>query len=331
VERDLVHRYKEVRLGQLRAFCECARHRSFTLAARALGLTHASVWQQVRALEREYGVAMIERYGREMRPTEDGQVLLELALSVVSSMDALQDAFEEHRGVLPRSLRLVATPDAIVGELCRPVTEFVQGHDRIKLTMTTNSVTQSIFDMIVGGDADLGILPLDERALGARSRIIEAEPLCVRPTVMIVPESHPLARRRRITLADVVKYPLILPERDNPWRLRVEEVLRTRGLLGRLRVLLEISMTQATRRLVSLGLGPALLPLPQDEILFPNTAVHRMGRLLPGELITIVWRRGATLRPQARLFIDFLRAGTPREAIDIFRSWTDGRAQGEDT
>ena len=52
--KNQVHRYKELRLGQLRAFCECVRYHSFTAAARALGLSHASIWQQIRALEREF-------------------------------------------------------------------------------------------------------------------------------------------------------------------------------------------------------------------------------------------------------------------------------------
>src|SRR5437879_143438 len=140
MSQDQVHRYKELRLGQLRAFCECVRYRSFTAAAKALGVTHASIWQQIRALERDYGVALLERNGREMRPTEDGSMLLELASEIVNSVDALKDAFDQRRGSIPRLLKIAATPSAIVGELCRPVATFVNLHSSIKIRQETVSL-----------------------------------------------------------------------------------------------------------------------------------------------------------------------------------------------
>jgi DNA-binding transcriptional LysR family regulator len=302
-----VHRYKELRLGQLRAFCECVRYRSFTAAAKALGVSHASVWQQIRALEREYGVALLQRHGHEMTPTDDGRLLLEMASSVVSSVDSLKVAFEERRGKVQRLLTVIGTPGTIAEELSEPVVAFYRRHPNIRVQLSAHSRIPPLFDSLISGEADLGVLPLDEVKLASSDRIVEIERLCIRPAALVVPVSHPLAGRRRITLADIVRYPLILPEPETSWRLKVEEVLRGAGLLDRLQVLLEVTLTLAARRLVSLGLGAALLPLPQISLGYPNIRVFHVDRLLPAETIAIVWRRGATLRPQARLFIDFLR------------------------
>ena len=46
------HRYKELRPGHLRAFREVVRRKSFSAAARALGIAQPTLWEQVRALER---------------------------------------------------------------------------------------------------------------------------------------------------------------------------------------------------------------------------------------------------------------------------------------
>lgn len=70
-------RYKEMHLGQLRAFSECVQQRSYSAAARAMGMSHSAVWQQVRALERLCGVTLLQRQGRQLRPTEDGRLFLE--------------------------------------------------------------------------------------------------------------------------------------------------------------------------------------------------------------------------------------------------------------
>ncbi len=310
------HRYKELRLGQLRAFCECVRHRSFTEAAKALGVSHASVWQQIRALEREYGVALLQKHGREMTPTDDGHLLLEMASTVVSSVDSLKLAFEERRGKVRRLLTVIGTPGTIAEELSEPVVAFYRRYPNIKVQLSAHSKIPPIFDSLASGDADLAVLPLDEVELASSDHVVEVERLCVRRASLIVPQSHPLATRRRITLADIVRYPLILPEPKVYWRLKVEEVLRVAGLLDRLQVLMEVTLTLAARRFVSLGLGAALLPLPQTGLAYPDVRVFHLDRLFPAETIAIVWRRGAILRPQARLFIDCLREQMPRPPVE---------------
>ena len=276
-----VHRYKELRLGQLRAFCECVRYRSFTAAARALGVSHASVWQQIRAPSANTAWSC-SKARRAMVPTDDGRLLLEMASTVVSSVDSLKVAFEERRGKVQRLLTVIGTPGTIAEELSGPVVAFHRQHPNIRLQLIAHSRIVPLFDALATGEADLGVLPLDEVKLSSSDRIVETENLCIRPAALVVPESHPLASRRRIALADVVRYPLILPEPEVYWRLKVEEVLRAAGLLDRLQVLLEVTMTMAARQLVSLGLGAALLPLPQTGLTYPEHTRLPREQIVPG-------------------------------------------------
>ena len=75
------HRFKEFNLTQLRIFCEFLQKKSFADTARAMNLSHSGVWQQVRALERRFGVSLLQRHGRTWRPTEDGQALFDQCLA----------------------------------------------------------------------------------------------------------------------------------------------------------------------------------------------------------------------------------------------------------
>ena len=67
------HRYKEIQLAQLRSICVAAVERNFTAAAKALGLSASTVWQQVRALERELKAKLLRRRGREVDLTDEGR------------------------------------------------------------------------------------------------------------------------------------------------------------------------------------------------------------------------------------------------------------------
>jgi DNA-binding transcriptional LysR family regulator len=306
MRKSKVQRYKEVGSGQLRAFCECVRHKSFSAAARAMNRSHPAVWEQVRALERKLGASLLRRHGRHWMLTEDGQALLELAAPIVAAMDSLEEAFAQRCRDLPRTLTLVGTHTVIVEELAWPIVEFCRENPGIKVTIL-NYVGTPILDSVISGDVDMAILPLD--LVSVPRQQLTAEPLCLRMAALATPEGHPLARKRRITPADIVRYPLILPSAaDSPWRRGVDDVFRAAGLLDRLRVFLEVSFVQASRRYVSRGLGIALMPIPRNAVEFPGVVIRPLGEIFPPEQIAILWRRGAKPRPQARLFADFVRA-----------------------
>src|SRR5438128_12492985 len=93
---------KELRLTQLRAFSATAAHKSFSAAARALGLAQPTVWEQVRALERDFGATLLLRRGRELVLTDEGRILLDLAGPIVAGVDSLQGLFAEKRGEVSR-------------------------------------------------------------------------------------------------------------------------------------------------------------------------------------------------------------------------------------
>lgn len=301
-------RYKELQLSQLRAFCSFLRHKSFSEAARALGMSHSAVWQQVRALERQFGVSLLQRCGRSWQPSEDGQALLELASSILGSVDSLKEAFQRQRNDILRTLTVIGTPGVLVGELATPLVQFYQQHSNIRVTLTTTSNLDETWDMLMAGEADMAVVPIDLAGGTQRRPLIVLEPLCVRPTVLAAPHNHPLLRKRRLTLNDLIHYPLILPESDSEWCRQVKERFQAAGLLDRLHILLEVSLTQAMRRYVSLGLGIALLTLPQDGLEFANVSLRSLVDLFPSQDVVILWRRGAVPRPQARLFAEFLRS-----------------------
>lgn len=301
------HRYKELHLGQLRAFCECIRQKSFTAAARALKISQPAVWQQVRALERHFGVSLLRQSGREWGPTEDGRILLDLAGSLLGSIDSLKETFEQRRRELPRTLFLIGHLGVLVEELARPVVDFCRLYPQIQLAVSPSySGLGRWLELLLIGDADLAFLPLDALATSHR-RLVEWEPLCVRPASLILPASHPLADKRRMHLTDLVRYPLMLPRTEMPWRKQFDDVLEHAGLLPRLQVLLEVDITQAAYRYVSMGLGVALLPLSAEDLEYPRVRVRPVDGLVPGEEMVMAWRRGCTLRSQAQLFADFVR------------------------
>lgn len=320
------HRYKELRLGQLRAFCECVRCKSFKAGARALQVSQPTVWQQVRALERDLGATLVHRHGNELAPTEDGLILLELAASVLQNVDSLKETFAKNTSQVPRRLRVFASASAVAEELAQPLINFVKEFPQVKLCLIGYTVSR-ILSLVTSGDVDLALLPIHRgEALGPD---FVYDSLYIRPASLVVPEGHPLATKPRLTLGDIVRYPLILPGPDMFWRFRLDEVFRNAGLLNRVQVLLEQTYSHAARRYVSRGFGVALMPMPpRDPIEFPGTCIRPVGHLFPDEEMGVISRRGTPLLLQARLFCDFLRQAIGSDARPR-RAGVNGRETGD--
>lgn len=312
--REQQLRYKELRLSQLRAFGECARHKTFVAAARALEMTHPCVWQQIKALERQYGAALFRRRGRQLELTEEGLLFRELTGPILAGVDSLRDAFQDRLREFPRELRILGTTGVITEELAHPLREFTRRFPQVRVSLLSMVGIERMLEELVSGAADMAVVPAVAVELSHQTRLILNERLAVRPPVLVAHREHALARKRNITLADLVQQPLILPPTYLPWRMAVDEVFRKAGLLDRLQTIVETDQMNAARRFVSIGIAPAVLPLPAGGIEVPHTVIRPLSAVFPDEPIDLLWRRGSVPRPHARTFADLAREILQRPA-----------------
>jgi DNA-binding transcriptional LysR family regulator len=299
-----VRRYKELRPGQLRAFCACVEHKSFSAAARALDVSQPVIWQQVRALERDFGSRFLQRRGRELELTEEGRLFFELAGSLVAGMDSLERIFQDRRKDLPSPIVVAGNATVFTLDMARVVAQFCSQHPKVRLSILTerNSVIEKL---VSTGQADVGVM--QHSPAPTRNPLLLSELLSLHSWRLIVPKDHPLARKRRICAADLVRWPLILPGMDSGWRREVDMMLHRAGLLDKLQLAVEIDNSLAASSIVSLGLGITVTPYGAHDLDWPNLCIRPVSHLFPPERLMVLWRRGATPRPQARLFIDFAR------------------------
>src|SRR6266513_2999435 len=90
--------YKDLSLAQLRSFGVVCQHRGYAAAARVLLLTSPAVWEQMQALERYYGVRLLERHGGGVRPTAQGERLLELIGPCLAGLDSTRHVLQQADG-----------------------------------------------------------------------------------------------------------------------------------------------------------------------------------------------------------------------------------------
>lgn len=300
--------FKEVRFQQIRALVETARNGSFAAAARRLGLSTPSVWRQVRALEDEYGVPLVTVQGHDVRLTADGSLLLEIAAPLVEGFDSLRHLFADRSREAVRELR-IATPGTIVSSILHDaVVDYCRAHPTVKL-MLSDAPSQAAWEMLERGEVDLAITGNPScRRLPSR---LTATPLGSYPFHVLCPQTHPLASVPRISLRELLKFPLIDAGPKSSSRLQFDSVVARAGLSDRVNVAMSARHDGVIRSYVSMGIGIALTTKPVFESIPASPArgetlvIRDVSHLFGDERVVLLHR---TVRHELQHVRDFREA-----------------------
>jgi DNA-binding transcriptional LysR family regulator len=254
---------------------QLGRRRSFAAVADALGYTQSAVSQQIRALEREVGVTLVERGVRPVRLTDAGDTLIELAEPLFESLASLDAGLEAFRTIARGRLRLASFPSACLPLAGPALAAFHRDHPGVELTLTVAEPREAS-RRLRAGDADVAIL-FDEADESTPAPGLERTPLLDDPLVLAVPSSKRLARRRAVDLSELAEERWTSPARDGPgagYRRMFERACAAAGFEPR--IAHETEDVLIAQSLVAAGLGLALLPRLALSITHPGVTVREL-------------------------------------------------------
>jgi DNA-binding transcriptional LysR family regulator len=243
---------------RLRAFALVLDLGSISAASDVLGYTQSAVSQQLRALEREAGAALVDRSQRPLRPTRAGASLRPHVERVLAALGGAEAAIEEVRGEATR-LRLKAFPSALSSFVPVAVRDLRRAHPELVVRVVQLETSEAI-EHLRRGEADLAVvhhmpgLPVPETAGLERRRLLLDD------LYVVVPDGHRLARADAVRIADLKGEPLILPRRDTPagrFHSVVEQLFAEAGFAPR--VAYELNDLPAVQAFVAAGI--ALVPM----------------------------------------------------------------------
>lgn len=293
--------YKSDRLKPLRAFCQTVRLGSVSRAAEALFVSQPAISLQLQALERELGVPLFERSGRRLVPSREGQLLYEMAQPLVENLDGLEARFRDKvRGLDAGELNIAANSSTILYLLPKIVERFRLHHPDVRLTLH-NAISADGTDLLREDAADL--------AIGSMTDVpadLSYAPAYRFEQVLIAPHDHPLASGGELELADIARYPLVLPpKRQITYRL-VDQVFQRHRIAYT--VALEVGGWEVIKQYVAMGMGISIVPaLCLNDADRDRLATRSMSAWFPERSYGVIVRRGRFLSSQARAFIELIQ------------------------
>lgn len=240
-------------LRQLRYFVAVAEERSFGRAAKRLHLSQPPLSMQVKGLEEELGVRLLERSTRRVELTDAGRAFLARARGILG---AVEEAGAEARGAelgVRGRLEVGFVSSATLSLLPSALRLFRERFEGVELDLRELASVEQLEALYEGG-IRVGLVRLPLRAPEIRLEPVLAEPLLV-----ALPVGHPLEERESITVEEVAGLPLIFFER----RLEPGSHEQIVELLGRVGALPKVAQyavhLQTVIGLVASGIGIAIL------------------------------------------------------------------------
>lgn len=295
------------RLFAFNIFIRVIETGSFSKAARDLAIGQPAASKQVAALEALYGVRLIERTTRQLRPTEDGRVFYHQAKELLSKLDELESVTLQRSRSGGGSLK-ISCPPALGRMIVAPIVfKYLNAHADASIDLDLSS---RYLDPIQEG-VDLAIRIGEQSDSSHRARLLA-------PSTRVLVASPGYIGRRGMPaeVADLEKHDvLVYSNLPSPNLLKLRHPAKgtsTVHISGRLR----INNSEVLVSAVEAGLGIACLP---HWSVRHALKTKRLLKLLPawepeGTSIFAVYPGGPRLPARARRFLDFL-AGELRTAI----------------
>ena len=268
---------------QLEYLVAVADERSFTRAAERVFAAQSTVSAGIQSLERELGAALFERDAHGVRPTEVGEAVIAEARAALEAVERMRDLAGD-QGPLRGTVRVGIFTNLQSIDLPGIMGEFHRRHPDVDLRLGPSpGGSTGLVEDVRQGRLDIAFHGLPETVPDLLTRHLVDSPF-----LAVLPEGHPLARRRSVALADLAEEAWVDSRAGFGNRVTLDRAFAALGLTRR--VPTELADLGEIPRFVAAGLGVAALP--ELTIIPAEGAVTRPLRE------PVDWRLNAIARPR---------------------------------
>jgi DNA-binding transcriptional LysR family regulator len=313
-------------LRQLRYLVALADERHFTRAAAREHVAQPALSQQIKRLEEELGVTLVERTTRQVTITHAGRLLVARARRILVEIEAAAAELSALKGMESGRVNVGTMHTMGPIDVSLPLAVFHERHPGIELAVREQS-SEELAEMLRDDTLDLAFLSVTERV---ESHGLGLHQLFSEELVAVLPKDHRYAERRQLRMTELRDEEFISFREG----ARLRELLMAAGRHADFqpRIKLESNESARIKRLVARGMGVAILPrsdavAPGDDVAVVALIDPRLSRD-----ITLAWRQDRRHPPAVAEFLALARrtfegdSGVQRAADDQMK--TDDHAQG---
>jgi DNA-binding transcriptional LysR family regulator len=239
---------------KLKLFCTVAETRSFSKTSKIAHLSQPAVSLQIQALEEFFETKLFDRSGGEINLTPAGEILYHQAKHILEHYNDIEKDMRKISGAMKGGFTLGASTSIGNHVLPRVIIAFKKEHPKVKISMMVGN-TKKIEELVKSGFIDFGLVAGE--CMGGK---LKREAIMSEDLVLIVSRDHPWAKKRVVSILDILKEPFILREEGSGTRQKIEEYFAVHGIsIHDMHVALVLGSTAAIKEAVEAGIGVSIV------------------------------------------------------------------------
>ncbi len=306
-------------LHQFRFIQEAVRRDlNLTEVARALHTSQPGVSKAILEFEQELGVDVFSRHGKRLkRVTEPGEHVLRSIDIILREVHNLQRIGAQFSAQDSGTLSIATTHTQARYVLPVPVAKLRQKFPQVNVSLHQGTPSQ-VAEMVIQEVADIGIAT---ESLADHPELISL-PCYEWEHMLVIPKTHPLAAKVRLSLEDIAPEPLITYHPSFTGRSRIDQAFAKKGLAPR--IALEAIDSDVIKTYVKLGLGLGIVAeMAVKDALDPSLVARPAGQLFGRNTSRVAFKRSAYLRSFVYDFAALLSDRLDRRLIEQALTQTD--------
>jgi DNA-binding transcriptional LysR family regulator len=295
-------------LHQLRYLVLLAEELSFTRAAERARVAQPALSRQIRKLEDDLGIPLVDRTTRRVTMTAAGSAVVERARHILDEVDATRALAQGQSSLLTGRLAIGTTPTPGPFDAIAAIAAFHDRHPGVELVLR-EELSIALADRLRRDELDLAFVS----AIPARARTgLELHPLAGEELRLVVGPAHRLAARRTVRLEDLADERFVAFPPGATIREAIDDAARRAGFTPA--AAFESNEPSRLRALVARGLGVSFLPASDVDRPGPDVASLRVRGVRLNYEVLLAWRQERRLSPAAATFVAALRSGAMGDA-----------------
>lgn len=291
-----------------------AEESGFRPAALRLGMSPSQISRQVSRIEGYLNVRLFDRDTRNVKPTQQGRTLIELAYRFLQSAEKTETDFRNYLQKGHGQLTIAGLPSVTSGLLPYLLDEFTQKYSNIDVRVL-DGLSNQVISALESGEADIGFTAGTDTT---RSQL-SFRKLADDPFVAISKPDTYLEEEGAYNWEEITGYPFITMTKGTSVRELVDSACTFTQTSLNIRY--EVSHLSTAGALIAQGLGVSVLPILTLHSLGRSPLITRpiSGFTLTRD-IGIVWPSGITLSPSASAFLDMATERSPKFLQEVFKT-----------
>ena len=297
-------------LETLRLYCDVVRLRSFSRGAELNFVSQSAASQAVQQLEREVGVALIDRTRRPFAVTPAGQSFYTAASEMLESWEKAKAEIAGVKAQVDGTVRVAAIYSVGLHDMSHHLQRFMSLYPKVRVQLECLH-PHKVVEAVLNDEADVGIMsyPPQDRALSI-------VPLRSEPMAFVCHPGHRLARRRAVAPEDLAGEPFVAFDAELTIRKAIDRALRQKNV--KVNIVMAFDNIETIKQAIMIGAGVSLLPRHTVD----KEAGIRTLAVVPFALadlvrpVGLIHRRQKTLSVAVNRFIQLLKEpATDRQPI----------------